>query len=90
LLDKLGATFDRIVIDSAPVNLVSDTVVFSRIVQGVCLVVRAGKTPRRSVQRAVQSLQQAEARLFGVVLNGVSLSRLDRKHRRYYSKAATS
>ncbi|MEP6637116.1 MAG: polysaccharide biosynthesis tyrosine autokinase, partial [Acidobacteriota bacterium] len=45
LMRDAVAKFDRIVVDSAPVNLVSDTLLFARNVQSVCLVIQAGKTP---------------------------------------------
>ena len=45
--------FDRIVIDSAPVLAVSDTLLMTAHVQSVCIVVRAGQTARNAVQRAL-------------------------------------
>jgi Mrp family chromosome partitioning ATPase len=38
-------------------------------VQTVSVVVRAGKTPRRAISRALQVLQKAGAPLGGVILN---------------------
>ena len=61
--------FDRIVVDSAPVNLVSDTLLFARHVQSVCLVIQAGKTPVEDVIRAAQRLSEADAAPVGFVWN---------------------
>jgi len=61
--------YDRVVLDSAPINAVSDTLLMLRSVQSVCLVVRAARTSSRYVLRCVQLLQGAEAPLSGVVLN---------------------
>lgn len=61
--------YDRVVIDSAPVNAVSDTLLICDLVQTVSVVVRAGKTPRKAVQRAATALRQAGAPLAGFVLN---------------------
>jgi polysaccharide biosynthesis transport protein len=70
--------FDRIVVDSAPVNLVSDTLLFARHVQSVCLVIQAGKTPVEDVIRAAQRLSEADAAPVGFVWNQ------SRSARRYY------
>ncbi len=72
MLRDASLVYDRVVIDSAPVHAVSDTMLIIRYVEAVCLVVRAGKTPRRAVERAVQLLSEADARPAGVILNGVS------------------
>jgi len=63
--------YDRVVLDSAPINAVSDTLLMVRSVQTVCLVVRASRTSSRYVMRCVQLLRGADAALSGVVLNGM-------------------
>jgi hypothetical protein len=45
-LRRGGGLFDRFVIDSAPVNAVSDTMLLVKSVSSVCLVVRAARTSR--------------------------------------------
>jgi capsular exopolysaccharide synthesis family protein len=69
LVDEALSRFDRVVIDSAPINVVSDTLLILNRVQTVCLVIRAHHTPKHSVRRVVQALQTAGAPLAGVVLN---------------------
>lgn len=61
--------FDRIVIDSAPVLAVSDTLIITPYVQSLCLVVRSGHTPRNAVQRAIGLLEGVGNRPVGLVLN---------------------
>jgi len=61
--------FDRIVIDSAPVNAVSDSLLLVKWSQIVCLVVHAGRTPRKAVLRACKKLTEAGSRPVGFVLN---------------------
>ena len=61
--------FDRVVIDSAPINAVSDTQLIAKEIESVCLVIRAGKTPRRAVVRACNLLAQATHTPDAVVLN---------------------
>ena len=65
--------FDRVVIDTAPVNAVSETVFFAPHVDAVCLVVRTGLAPVAAIARALQKLKQSGARVAGIVLNGLPL-----------------
>ncbi len=75
LIDEALLHFDRIIIDSAPVHAVSDTLLVLNRVQTLCLVVRCGRTPRNSVLRAVQMLKEAGAPLAGTILNQIPRSR---------------
>lgn len=69
MLLAMEASFDRIVIDSAPINAVSDSLLIAPHVHAVCLVVRSGKTPRKAVQRAFSHLRQVNGRVVGTVFN---------------------
>jgi Mrp family chromosome partitioning ATPase len=61
--------FDRVVVDSAPVLAVSDTLLMVPHVQTTCVVVRAAKTPRNAVNRALTLLAATHVRPAGLVLN---------------------
>lgn len=61
--------YDRVVVDSAPVNAVSDTLVFCHHIQTTVLVLRSHRTPRKAVLRALQMLKTAGANVSGLVLN---------------------
>jgi succinoglycan biosynthesis transport protein ExoP len=74
LLKEASALFDCIVIDTAPVHAVSDTLLLVRSVDAVVLVVHAGRTPRKAVVRAQRKLVEAGAPLEGVVLNQLPLN----------------
>ena len=71
LMEAALAEYDRIVIDTAPVNVVSDTLMLVREVHSVCLVVRASSSPREAVLRSVKMLEKAGRLPVGVVFNRV-------------------
>jgi polysaccharide biosynthesis transport protein len=80
LLEETALHFDRIVLDSAPVNAVSDTQLIAKEIQSVVFVVRAVKTPGRAIVRACALLAQTGSHPDGIVFN-----RLPRRSRdRYY------
>jgi polysaccharide biosynthesis transport protein len=69
LIAEAARLFDRVVIDSAPVLAVSDTLLMTPYVQTICLVVRANKTPRNAIHRALSLLISAGGRPAGLILN---------------------
>ena len=75
LVAEATRLFDRVVIDSAPVLAVSDTLLMLPYVQTVCIVLQAAKTPRQVVRRAISLLAKSGIRPAGLVLN-----RLPRGH----------
>ncbi len=69
LTTEARSYFDRIVIDSAPILAVSDTLLMVPHVQTTCIVVRAAKTPRNAINRALTLLGATQVRPAGIVLN---------------------
>jgi polysaccharide biosynthesis transport protein len=79
LVSQLKLRFNKIIIDSSPIVPLSDSLVMAKSVDGVVLVVRAGKTPRKVVRNAVDKFAGINIPILGAVLNSV-----DVKHDRYY------
>src|SRR5260370_23540481 len=69
LVTEAARLFDRVVIDSAPILAVSDTLLMMPYVQTVCVVLRPGKTPRQAVRLAISLLTTAGIRPAVLVLN---------------------
>lgn len=62
-------TFDYILIDTPPVVPVTDAQVLATKVDGVLLVIHAGKTDKTTAKRAKELLEKVSANIIGVVLN---------------------
>jgi capsular exopolysaccharide synthesis family protein len=69
LLEEAARDYDRIVLDTAPILAVSDTLLILSLADTVCLVVRSGKTPRRAIARAMELMARANVSPSGIVLN---------------------
>lgn len=82
LLEELKSKYDIIILDSAPLQAVTDAQILSTKVDGTILVVRAEKTKRDSVQQAKALLDKVGANILGTVLNGVENTR--KKYYYYY------
>jgi len=69
--------FDHVIIDTAPMLGLADSMVLSRLVDGVIVVASAGKTAKDSIKTSMRRLMQVRAPLLGVVLNAVDLDSPD-------------
>jgi capsular exopolysaccharide synthesis family protein len=69
LLDKLGGTYDTIVIDTPPLLPVTDAALLAAQADGALMIVRHGKTTRDQLQGAHERLAGVGASTLGVVFN---------------------
>jgi capsular exopolysaccharide synthesis family protein len=69
LLKKLREEFDYVIIDSAPILPVADSLLLARLVDGVLLVSRADASTQNEVFQAVSKLKGINARIIGTILN---------------------
>lgn len=72
VVGALQQTYELLIFDSPPLEVVTDAAVLSSFVDGTILVVAAGRSRREPVRRAHEALTKAGAKVLGVVLNGLS------------------
>jgi Mrp family chromosome partitioning ATPase len=82
-LDRLGQEFDIIVMDSPPVELVSDALVISSHATGVIYVVKAVGTPYQLARKGIARINQADGSILGVVLNGLDFKKAEKYYGEY-------
>ncbi len=73
VIAALSEQSDQVLFDTPPVVAVTDAAVLATKVDGVLLVISAGKTRREYARTAVQRLEQIKARLVGTVLTNMQL-----------------
>jgi capsular exopolysaccharide synthesis family protein len=78
VLRELADTYEVVIIDTAPLLPVADTVGLASLTQGALLVVRASKTRRDQVRTATESLERVGVRVLGTVFNMSPRPRGDR------------
>ena len=71
LIQQLEKIADVILFDSPPVLAVTDAVVLASRVDGVVLVIEAGRTRRDTINQTIERLRQVGANVLGGVLNRV-------------------
>lgn len=83
ILDSIASEAEMIVVDTPPVLSVTDAAVLSPLVDGMLLVVKMGTTKQSALLQAVEQLQQVNARILGVVVNGVNPKKSHYYYRNY-------
>lgn len=68
VLAALRARFDFVIVDAPPVLPVADPGILAAQADGVLLVVRAGRTQRKAVLQAQETLKRVKANVVGCVL----------------------
>jgi capsular exopolysaccharide synthesis family protein len=89
VLATLKNQFDLVIVDAPPVLPVADPSILAAQADGVLLVVRAGKTQRKTVLAAQELLKKAKANIIGGVLTHVEYYLPGyRRYYHYYRQAA--
>ncbi|MFE9643725.1 polysaccharide biosynthesis tyrosine autokinase [Streptomyces sp. NPDC006365] len=77
VLGELATTYEAVIVDTAPLLPVADTVGLAPLTQGSLLVVRASKTSRDQVRTATEALERVGSRILGTVFNMAATSQSD-------------
>lgn len=93
VLQELSQKYDYIFLDTPPVNQVTDTVVLSKFISGVVVIVLQNSTEKGALADAVGQLKFVGAKILGFILNGVPTEgayggyKYSYKYNRYYKKS---
>ena len=79
-IKEMKKEFKYIILDTPPLQAVTDAQVLSTKADGVLLVVRAGSTKREMVLNSVDLIKKVHGKIIGTVLNGVE----NKKNNYYY------
>ena len=73
-LEDVRDQFDMIILDSPPINLVTDSAILSTIADGTILVLEVGQTDIEAAKSGKELLDKVHANLIGVVLNKIPVN----------------
>lgn len=74
MLKKVSPAYGCVIIDTPPINVVSDTLVAAPHTAGIVLVVRDGITQNDDIKRVIDSAELANIKILGAVINGIKQS----------------
>ena len=81
ILNELSEKYDCIIIDTPPVNVVTDAMELAKNISGIILVLRYARTTDEDVENVFKRVELANMNLLGFILNDVKNKRAG-----YYSK----
>lgn len=82
LIEKLSREYDYILMDTPPINIVSDACIIGNMLDGVLYLVRQNRAEKKMVADGINQLQLSGTKLLGFIFNGV-----ETKKRRYNAYA---
>lgn len=84
MLEQLRSIYDIVLIDTPPLLAVTDAQIVATKCDGVIMVVDQGKVKRDIAKKAIQNLENVNARILGVVLNNVKRKSSEEAYYYYY------
>jgi capsular exopolysaccharide synthesis family protein len=86
LIHELKNKFDFVIIDTAPVMSISDTLIVSKIVDASLIVTRFGKTTHEMMNHGLKSMADIESKVIGTVINAVDEKKSGYHYYYHYNK----
>ena len=84
-LENASFQFSKIIFDTPPVTVVTDAQILSGICTGTVLVVDGKKATKPLLNKSKELLQKVDAKILGVVLNNISLTKDGYSYPQYYN-----
>ena len=88
LLDRLKEICDLVIIDGTPCELVTDSIILSRIVDSTVIVTAHKQTKKDDLQKIVTNIQNVGGKIAGIVLNKIPVSVKKYEQSYYYGSTA--
>mgnify|MGYP002555973478 FL=1 len=90
LLEKLKETFDIVIIDGTPSQLVTDSLILTRLVDSTIVVTASNKTKKEDLKGVINNIQNVGGKISGVVLNKVQITAKKYNETYYYGSTRTA
>ena len=85
LVKNMQEQFDYVLLDSPPVQQVTDSLALAPIADGTVVVVHAGRTTYEMLDSGIKRLREGHGNLLGIVLNRLKKKHADKGYYGYYS-----
>ena len=81
-IEYLKEIYDYIILDTAPVGLVTDTLIIARVTDATVYICRADYTPKSNIELVNSLYREEKLKNMSIVLNGIDMTK--RKYGYYY------
>ncbi len=90
LLEDLKDIADIVIIDGTPSELVTDSIILSRVVDATLIVVSHKQTKKDSLNKVIKNIQNVNGNLIGIVLNKIPVNAKKYAEKYYYREKTES
>jgi len=90
LLERLKEICDIIIIDGTPSQLVTDSLILTRLVDSTVIVTASKQTKKEDLKRIINNIQNVGGKIAGVVVNKMPISAKKYEQSYYYGSTSTS
>lgn len=88
LLEKLKDIFDIIIIDGTPSQLVTDSLILTRLVDSTLIVTASKQTKKEDLKKVIRNIKNVGGKIAGVVVNKIEVSAKKYDQTYYYGSTA--
>ena len=88
LLEKLKDIFDIIIIDGTPSQLVTDSLILTRLVDSTLIVTASKQTKKEDLKKVIRNIKNVSGKIAGVVVNKIEVSAKKYDQTYYYGSTA--
>ena len=81
---SLKEIYDIIILDGPPTQLVTDSLILTRIVNSTILVIASNETKKNNLHKIIDNIKNVGGNISGVVINKVAISKKEYKQNYYY------
>lgn len=74
LLEELGRYYDYVILDTPPINIVTDALTLASNIAGILLIAKQGQSTYDALGEAIESIKLANGSLLGVVVSNVQVT----------------
>lgn len=90
LLEQLKEMFDIVIIDGTPSQLVTDSLILTRLVDSTLIVTASKQTKKEDLKRIIGNIQNVGGKIAGVVVNKMPISAKKYEESYYYGSTSTN
>ena len=90
LLEQLKELCDIVIVDGTPNELVTDSLIITRLVDSTIIVTACKQTKKDNLRRAIQNIQNVGGKIAGVVVNKVPIAAKKYEQSYYYGSTEMS
>lgn len=86
VINELQEMFDIVIVDGPPTQLVTDSLILTRMVDATVIVTACNETKKDNLHKIIESIQNVGGKISGIVVNKVNITAKQYRQNYYYGE----